>query len=299
VRAQAQQARPEGDVPVRDPELEIRFLDIGQGDAILIRIGDKTVLVDAGPANRIVPRLRTLGVDHIDLLVASHNHADHIGGMDAVLDSIPVLAYLDNGHPAATRIQRRVLERVERLGITYLRPDRRTIGLEDARISVLPAPPVTGGDEQNNRSLILRVERGSFHALLPGDAETQLLKAISDEEIVRDVTLLKASHHGSRNGVTPLWLARTRPRHVVISVGASNIYGHPHPSALRYYCAGGRQLLRTDLHGDVIVSVTADGSYEITTERARRANPPFSSDREACSNQPGEALLADPTAASP
>lgn len=251
--------------------LEIRFLDVGQGDATLIRHAGRTVLVDAGPSDRIVRRLRELAVDTIDLLIASHNHADHIGGMDAVLDSLPVRSFLDNGVPAATRIQRRVLERVEAGGVRYLSATERSIGLGEASLRILPAPEGIRGDDQNNRSVTVLLQRDTFRALLPGDAEVELLGALLERYDLPDLALLKAAHHGSRNGVTPAWLSRLRPEVVLIGLAADNSYGHPHAAALRYYCAGGRRILRTDLVGEVVVRVHAGGGYDAS---GAREDPP-------------------------
>jgi competence protein ComEC len=257
--------------------LEIRVMDVGQGSAVLIRawpagedpaVEPRVTLIDAGPANRIVGRLRALGVHAIDLMIASHNHADHIGGMDAILDSLPVRFYLDNGHPATTRIQQRVLERVESREVTYLEPSARTLSLGSASLRVIPAPAGVDGDDQNNRSLTVVLQQGDFRALFPGDAETALLNALLATADLPRVQLLKASHHGSRNGVTPAWLARLQPAVVAISLAKGNSYGHPHASALRYYCTGQRQVLRTDLHGDIVVEVSATGTYEVSTDRA-------------------------------
>ncbi|MBW3628716.1 MAG: MBL fold metallo-hydrolase [Gemmatimonadetes bacterium] len=248
------------------PALDIRFLNVGQGDAVLLRSAGRTALVDAGPSDDIVRRLRVLGVDTIDLLVASHNHADHIGGADAVLDSIPVGFYLDNGFPASTRIQQRVLERVERKGVAYLAPTARTIALGSARLVVLPPP--AAGTSQNNRSVGILVEQGGFAALLTGDSEIEQLNVLLSRDSIPDVDVLKAAHHGSRDAVSPAWLARTRPEVAVISAGAGNGYGHPHPTALRYYCAAKRRVFRTDRHGEVRVTVTPEGSYTVTGARA-------------------------------
>src|SRR5712692_3585378 len=99
-------------LPLRGQQLELRFLDVGQGDAAVIREGGKTVLVDAGRSARIVLQLQSLGVDTIDLVVASHNHADHIGGMVAVLNSTRVPFYLDNGVPHTTATYQRTIEAV-------------------------------------------------------------------------------------------------------------------------------------------------------------------------------------------
>lgn len=249
------------------PALEIRALDVGQGDAILLRSGGKAALIDAGPSDRVVARLRALGVDTVDLLVASHNHSDHIGGADAVLDSLVVRFYLDNGHPAGTRIQERVLQRVERERASYLRPTRRTLTLGSARIRVIPPPAGVPGDEQNNRSVGILVEQGAFRALFTGDSETEALNAFLARDTIPDVDLLKAAHHGSRNGVTPAWLARTRPEVVIISAGAGNSYGHPHPAAMRYYCASNRAVWRTDRHGEITVAVDSAGRYTVAGRR--------------------------------
>ena len=253
------------------PALEIRFLDVGQGDAVLLRSEGRTALIDAGPSDDIVRRLRTLGVDTIDLLVASHNHADHIGGADAVLDSFPVRFYLDNHVPATTRIQQRVLERVDEKGVGYLAPSSRRVALGSASLVVIPPPEHPAGDGQNNRSVGILVEQGVFLALFTGDSEVEEINAMLSRDSLPDVALLKAAHHGSRNGVSPAWLARTRPEVVVISAGAGNPYRHPHTSALRYYCASRRRVFRTDRNGEVTVTVAADGSYQVTPRRGGTA----------------------------
>jgi competence protein ComEC len=257
----AQQAAP--------PALEIRFLDVGQGDAVLLRSKGRTALIDAGPSDAIVRRLRALGVDTIDLLVASHNHSDHIGGADAVLDSIAVGFYLDNHLPATTRIQERVLERVEKKGVAYLAPTARRIALGTARLVVIPPPAGGSSEEQNNHSVGILVEQGGFLALLTGDSEVEEINALLARDTLPDVDVLKAAHHGSRNGVTPGWLARTRPEVVVISAGAGNSYGHPHAAALRYYCTANRRVFRTDRNGEVTVTVAADGGYGVAAAKQR------------------------------
>lgn len=263
------------------PPLEIRFLDVGQGDAVLVRHAGRAVLIDAGPADRVAERLRALGVDTLNLLVASHNHSDHIGGADAVLEAFPVRAYLDNGHPATTAIQERVLGLVEKKGVIYLEATARSITLGDARLRVVPPPPDPGGDEQNNRSVVLVLERGRFRALFSGDSEEEEIRALLASADLPDVDVLKAAHHGSHNGVTPGWLARLRPEVVVVSAGKGNPYAHPHREALEQYCTGGKRLLRTDLHGEVVVSVRASGEYAVRAEGDTLASAPRAQ-AEAC-----------------
>lgn len=249
--------------------LEVRFLDVGQGDAALIRIGGSTVLVDAGPSDDIADRLLELGVRDVDLLVVSHPHADHLGGADAILEGFPVRYYTDNGVPHTTRSYERVIDLVERGPVRYMRADRRTIRIGDATLEIIPAAPALRGDPNlNNQSLALVLRRGEFVALFTGDAETEAINAwLALEALPAGITVLKGGHHGSRNGVTPALLSRTRPEIVVLSLGAGNSYSHPHEWALRYYHAGGRRVLRTDESGDVTFMVASDGSYTIHTSR--------------------------------
>src|ERR1700682_10970 len=142
-------------LPLRAQQLEMRFLNVGQGDAILIREGGKTALVDAGRSANIILELQALRIDTIDLLVASHNHADHIGGLVAVLSGTGVRYYLDNGVPHTSATYLRTIQAVVESGAQYLRASDRTVALGSARLRVLPPPPVYG---QNNSSVGLLVE---------------------------------------------------------------------------------------------------------------------------------------------
>src|SRR5438874_12103750 len=127
--------------PLRGQQLELRFLDVGQGDAAVIREGGKTVLVDAGYSARIMLQLEALGIHTIDLVIASHNHADHIGGMTAVLSGAIIPYYMDNGVPHTTATYQRTIQAVAASGARYLRPTHRTITLGAAQLSVPPPPP--------------------------------------------------------------------------------------------------------------------------------------------------------------
>jgi len=251
--------------PSASGTLELRFLDVGQGDAALIRNGGKAVLVDAGPTDAIAGKLRALGVDSLGVAVATHNHSDHIGGMDAVLASFPVRFYLDNGDPANTRIQRTVLQLVRDRGVTYLQATDRTIEVGDARIRVVPSPVRDRPADQNDHSVALLLERGAFKALLTGDSERREMEGLLHKALATDVDVFKAPHHGSRTGILEGWLERIRPEVVVISVAAHNDYGHPHAEALAAYQTAGAHVFRTDRDGDVIVTVDAAGCYEVRT----------------------------------
>jgi beta-lactamase superfamily II metal-dependent hydrolase len=253
----------------RAEPLEIHFLDVGQGDAALIRLGQGAVLVDASRGRDIVLWLEDLGVDSLLAVIASHNHADHIGGMPAVLSDFPVGQYLFNGRPPENQVAGEVEALLAERGIAAPGPPWETIRLGDARITVVPTPLRGREVSENNSSLGVLVERGAFKALLTGDSEVDELNGWIEAGVIPDVDLLKAAHHGARDGVTPGWLQATRPEVVVISVGRGNSYGHPHPWAMRYYQAGGRKVYRTDMDGGVVVTVDRRGRYTIATTGPR------------------------------
>lgn len=253
------------DGPVH-PTVEVTFLDVGQGDATLIRTSEgRTALIDAGPSDPTA-QLRDLGVERLDLVIATHPHADHIGGMEAVLEAFPVGSYMDSGKPHTTRTYLDLLRALrERPDIRYLEAVPRSLTLGSATLEVLPLP-TADEVEHNDRSVGIVLRLGRFAAFLSGDSEQPLLSHFLDHDAVPDVTLLKAAHHGSRDGFTDAFLNAARPEVVVISLGA-NSYGHPHPESVAAYEEIALELYRTDLDGSVTVLGYEDGSYAVRTER--------------------------------
>jgi competence protein ComEC len=249
--------------------LSIHFLDVGQGDAALIEApGGRWILVDAGPGAGVVEHLRRLEVDTIDLFVASHNHADHIGGAAETVRGFPVRYFMDNGVPHTTLTYGRMLDALVERDVTLLEPERRTVTLGEVSLEILPPPgdPELGHND-NSVGMILRF--GDFRASFAGDAEARLWHhwlEHFDGGLV-PVEVHKASHHGSRNGDILAALERLRPALVVVSAGPGNAYGHPHPEALALYCALGATVVVTSDHGSITVRARRDGSFEIDMER--------------------------------
>ena len=248
------------------PVVELTFLDVGQGDATLVRTSDgRTALIDAGPGDPTA-QLRDLGVERLDLVVATHPHADHIGGMEAVLEAFPVGRYMDSGKPHTTRTYLDLLRSLrDRPDIRYLEAVPRSLALGSATLEVLPLPPA-GQVDHNDRSVGVVLRFGRFAAFLSGDSERALLSHFLDHDVVPDVTLLKAAHHGSSDGFTDAFLNAARPEVVVISLGA-NSYGHPHRESVAAYAAVAREIYRTDRDGSVTVFGYEDGSYAVRTSR--------------------------------
>lgn len=275
--------------------LELHFVDVGQGDALVIVAPDgQTVLYDGGPsAEPLLHYLETLGVRKIDLVVASHAHADHIGGLAEVVARYEPTYFMDNGVPHTTRTYERLLAAVAGAGSELLEPTARTLRMGDLTLSVLPPPgdPALG---QNDNSVGLLVAYGDFRAAFTGDAEATQFGwwAERHPDLMTEVDVYKSSHHGSENGDTPLSVDRFRPKVVVIGVGAGNAYGHPSGWARRLYGAVGAEVMRTDLHGDVVARVEDDGSFVM---RVERAGPPDETrpTRVAAENTENTANAAD------
>lgn len=245
----------------------LTFLDVGQGDAALLQTSDgQFVLVDAGPNSSAVRRmLEARGVARLALIIASHNHLDHIGGLPEVLRTFPTATFLDNGLAASTAIYRRLDNAVAASGAAALTPSaqRFTFGVTELRILVAPADLYT----QNDRSVGVIVSHGDFRALLTGDGEVKAMESWLRSDSILRVAVVKAGHHGSINGTTPAWVQATAPSLVVISVGRGNRYGHPAPGVLAWWAAPERTVIRTDERGSVDVRGCADGSLRVATDR--------------------------------
>jgi len=250
--------------PLATQQLEIHFLNVGQGDAAIVQEGDHTAIIDAGPSG-ISAFLTTLHIDTIDLVIASHPHADHIGGMPELLQSHVVRFYLDNGIPHTTGIYRRTLDAVRASGAQYLNATSRTITLGAAQLHVIAPPPNT---TINNGSVAILIEYGQFRALFTGDSEQDELRYWLASGAIPHVNVLKVAHHGSPNGTSANWIAATRPLAAVVSVGAGNSYGHPSPFVIAAWENAGARVYRTDRDGTVFVVANEDGSFVITTDRA-------------------------------
>ncbi len=252
------------------PLATIEFLDVGQGDSILIRSPEgKVALIDAGPSRSVVRLLEARGVRSIDLVVVTHHHADHYGGMLEVIRRFHPKVFLDSDSPRNPAAYVRILDRVRDDGMTAIRPDPsgpRKLTLGTVTLTVLPQPP-PDRKEENNNSVGIRVDYGGFSALLTGDSQGPerrwwLARAPG---LCSGVDVLKLAHHGSRNGVDRRWLEATAPRLAVASLGAGNDYGHPHKQALALLEGLGIRLDRTDLDGTVRIrsdgrTWTAEGS---------------------------------------
>jgi competence protein ComEC len=252
-------------------DLRAYFLDVGQGDSTLILFKNTTILIDTGEQDRgdvVVRDLQLLGIDRIDLLVATHPHSDHIGGMETVLAAFPIGRVADAGMPHPSPLYARFLDAVEARHIPYtVVHEGDTVDLNPAlRILVLSPPEQQSGDDINDDSVVLRISYGTFDILLTGDAGFAAENRIIATGYALDAEILKVAHHGSAHATGSRFLKRVHPAVAVIPVGAANPYGHPADATLAALEQAGCTVYRTDRDGDIMVR--SDGiSYTVQTSR--------------------------------
>ncbi len=246
--------------------LTLHFLDVGQGDAAAIRTpSGRWILVDAGPAGRgadagrrvVVPFLERQGARALSLAVVSHAHADHLGGLPAVLSRVPARLVLEPAAAVPDPVYARFLDGLHTAGVAWhaARAGER-FEIDGVRWSILH--PVHGwaawGEDINEDSLVLLVEYGDFQAVFAGDAGFPAEAAMLAR--LRRVDLLKVGHHGSRGSTGNDWLTALGPAVAVISLGR-NDYGHPAPATLARLAAHRVAVRRTDREGTI--TVVTDG----------------------------------------
>jgi beta-lactamase superfamily II metal-dependent hydrolase len=264
--------------PRRAAAASVEFLDVGQGDSILVRSPEgKTALIDAGPSHHVVELLKARGIKNLDLVVVTHHHADHYGGMAAVVREFRPRVFLASGSSHTTAHYQALLELVRDLGIQAIQPtDRpRRIELGSVLLTVFPQAPEDTKDENNN-SVGIRLQYGDFSVLLPGDAEAPERRwwERAVPELIRGCKVLKLAHHGSRNGTDAPWLAIVKPELAVASMGKGNEFGHPHPETLALLSHLGITLKRTDFDGTVTIQSDGERWWVVWPMTAPRGPPP-------------------------
>jgi beta-lactamase superfamily II metal-dependent hydrolase len=264
-------------------ELKIVFIDVGQGDSILVLLPNtNTFLIDGGDrqsSDEVLSTLRKLAITEIDAVIATHPHADHIGGLIDVINNLNVSQVIDSGQMHTTQTFEDLLDVVDVAQIPLMSVHEGDSIKLDPRVKLdILNPPaslpkgVNNEEEFNDNSVVLKLTYGEFTALFTGDMEDyneRRLLATTVEAL--DVDVLKAGHHGSRTSSGSAFLNAVSPEAVVISAGANNTYGHPHPEALdRINNAGVANVLRTDIDGTIIITTTGDGNYTIEAMGSNR-----------------------------
>lgn len=234
--------------------LEVHFIDVDQGDATLLMSPTFTILIDAGRHDRddVVPYLKTVEVEKINLLIGTHPHADHIGQMDKVLNNFEVSEVWMSGNTHTTQIFERVLDAIIDSGANYNEPRAgETYQVGDLVIEMLSPKSLTG--DFNNDSLAFRAIYGDVMFVFTGDVERPIEEEILSGNHDLKADIFQLGHHGSSTSNSKEFLEAINPEVVVYSAGKDNSYGHPHDEVIKRLESMNIKIYGTDVHGTIII----------------------------------------------
>ena len=234
--------------------LRVHFIDVGQADCTLVELPKgKTMLIDAGnndDGNDVVSYLKMCGVEKVDVLVGTHPHEDHIGGLDDVINNFEIGAIYMPKVQSNTKTFRDVLNSVKQKDLTIKTAKAGVNIISDENINVgFVAPVGDKYEEINNYSAVIHLKYKNKAFLFTGDAEK-----LSENEITDNISVdvLKLGHHGSSTSTGEEFFYRVNPEYVYIPCGAGNDYGHPHKETISLLSSAGVKVFRADIDGTVI-----------------------------------------------
>ena len=234
----------------------VEYIDVGQGDATLIQCDGHYMLIDGGPSDAssiLYTILKQKNITSLDVVIATHPDADHIGGISGALNYASTGICYSPVMDHDTRQFKSLLRYLKRHGIAITVPQAgQSFELGTAKVDIIG--PVTTPDDSNNSSIVAKITYGDTVFLFTGDAEEDEEKAISRAGYGVDCDVLKVAHHGSAYSTKKAFLRKASPQIAVISCGKDNSYGHPTKEVLERLSATDAELYRTDLQGDITVT---------------------------------------------
>lgn len=251
-----------GDSIEGDIKLKMHVIDVGQGDSILIQCGECNVLVDCGEngmGNTVLDYLQKMGVSHLDWIIGTHPHSDHIGGMDTVIKSKEIsidhvmMPQTAKEVTPTTMTYTEVLTAIKKKGLKITRPVPGTeYNLDGVTMLVLSPEKNAKYEDLNDYSIVLKFTYRNVSIITGGDASKNIEQQIISRDYDLSADIYKVSHHGGRDGNSQAYLDEINPRYAAISVGEDNKYGHPKNEILKRLKNLNCEVYRTDLDGDII-----------------------------------------------
>mgnify|MGYP000884849268 CR=1 FL=1 len=238
-------------------ELKVHFIDVGQGDSILIQSPNgKNMLVDGGTkaqGEKVVSFLKSKGVKRLDYVVATHPDADHIGGLIAVLNAFPVSNFIDSGHVHTSQTYLELLTLIDKKNIKFTVPKELDKLALDKNMIIRVLHADENAKDSNDASLVLKATYNKVSFLLMGDASTAIEDKIRAKYDVK-ATVLKNGHHGSNTSSSAAFISNVKPKVAVLSYGKNNSYGHPHLAVESRLNKVGAKTYKTPLDCDITVT---------------------------------------------
>lgn len=235
--------------------LYVHYIDVGQGDSELICCGGEYMLIDAGEpsaSDTVVDYLNDHGIEKLEYVVCSHGHADHCGGLDAVVENFDVGTVFTSPYPGDTSSYEIFSDAVSAKGLDMTVPELgESYSLGEARFEFIG--PLEEYDNINDDSLVMRLEYGDTSFLFTGDMTSKAERGLLEDGANVKCDVLKVGHHGSSGSSSYRFLYEAEPKIAVISCEAGNSYGHPHEEVLSRLNDCGAEVCRTDLEGSIII----------------------------------------------
>ncbi|MBD7916311.1 MBL fold metallo-hydrolase [Clostridium sp. Sa3CUN1] len=251
--------------------LEISYLDVGQGDSAYIRVNDFDILIDAGPrsdSDKLMEQLKEKNIDDFEIVIATHPHEDHIGGMTKVFDEYDVESFYMPKSTSTTKTFENMINAVKNEGLkVQVIKEGMSFDLGDGAKLEVYSPIQDSYDNLNNYSPIMKLIYGNNSFIFTGDAEKEVEEEVLEKysnNLKADV--IKFGHHGSSTSSSEAFIEAISPKYGIISCGVDNSYGHPHREVLEVINKMNIKTYRTDKQGEI--TITSDGSnIDIKTEK--------------------------------
>lgn len=288
---------------------QVYFIDVGQADAALVVCDGKAMLIDGGnsaDSNLIYAFLKNKGVSHLDYIIATHAHEDHVGGLSGALNYATVGTVYCPTKSYSSSAFNNFAKSVQKQGKSITIPTNSTrFSLGSASCTVLA---VNTTSDTNNSSIVLRIVYGSTSFLFTGDAEREVEQAMINRGVPLQSTVLKVGHHGSYTSSSYAFIWNVMPDYAVISCGKGNSYGHPHEEVLSRLYNADVSLFRTDLQGDITCtsngssvsfSVSRNWNANVYGDVGNNSTQPEPTEPEPTEPEPTEPEQTDPPATQP
>ncbi len=252
-------------------DLTVHFIDVGQGDAILLQhqAGD-TVLIDGGDRSasvedKLISYLTEAGVESFDAIISTHPHADHIGGLPAVLENFPVDAIYDSGKVHTSQTYENYLMLIDEKDIPYKTPRRGDkIELDNLTFDIIHPGEDVDEYSLNDASITAHLQYGQISFIFTGDIEESAEREIIETDIDIKSTVLKVAHHGSKTSTNDYFLDAVNPEVAIIQVGEDNRFKHPAPEVINRLQANNIEIFRNDLNGGIVINTDGE-TYSLET----------------------------------